>query len=79
MYLKRMGLWGMALKRVTMNFEDFWLKKVDDYAASMGVNRTAAITMLVSMQLEQQKALSVLDRIASMDLKGDGNSKDKND
>lgn len=37
----------MALKKLTINLDEKVVKKVDEYAESIGVNRTAAITFLI--------------------------------
>ena len=37
----------MANKKLTLNFDEKVIQRVDAYASSIGVNRTAAITFLI--------------------------------
>lgn len=48
------------MTRININFDDELLQKVDDYAKKLGINRTAAISVLCGAQLEQKDALSVM-------------------
>lgn len=50
----------MALKRVNMNLSEDLIEKIDSYAEIMGINRSAAISVLVSTQLQQQEALGTM-------------------
>lgn len=54
------------MTRVSMNFDDDLLKKVDDYAKKLGVNRSACVSMLCSEYMEQKEALVTLQAIAKM-------------
>lgn len=56
----------MALKRVNMNLSEELLEKVDSYAELMGINRSAAISVLISTQLQQQDALVVLKSVSDI-------------
>lgn len=50
----------MALKRVNMNLSEDLIEKIDAYAEIMGINRSSAISVLVSTQLQQQEALGTM-------------------
>lgn len=50
----------MALKRVNMNLSEDLIEKIDSYAEIMGITRSAAISVLVSTQLQQQEALGTM-------------------
>lgn len=50
----------MALQRINMNLSDTLVKKIDSYAKDMGINRSAAISVLLSTQLQQQEALGTM-------------------
>lgn len=50
----------MALRRVNMNLSEDLIEKIDAYAEIMGINRSSAISVLVSTQLQQQEALGTM-------------------
>lgn len=52
----------MAKIKINMNMDEELLKRIDEYAYSMGINRTSAISVLVSNQLKQDCALSALEK-----------------
>lgn len=54
------------MKRVNINFDEELLKKIDDYAKKLGVNRSATISMLCSEYLDQKEALTTLQALSSM-------------
>lgn len=45
----------MALQKVQMNLDDQLIKQVDEYAATLHVNRTAAVSVLLSRALQADK------------------------
>lgn len=53
------------MKRVNINFDEELLKKIDDYAKKLGVNRSATISMLCSEHLDQKEALTTLQAISN--------------
>lgn len=56
----------MALKRINMNLTEDLLEKIDAYADVMGINRSAAISVLVSTQLQQQEALGTMKSLVDI-------------
>lgn len=53
----------MSVKRVGLQLDEELIAKIDTYAGKLHVNRTAAISMMLSqyiMGLELQKSLSIL-------------------
>lgn len=48
----------MALRRVVMNLDEDLLKMVDDYASSLHVSRTAAVSVLLSNACQQAQFMS---------------------
>lgn len=51
------------LKRLNMNMPAELLQKVDEFADQMALNRTSAITVLVSTALEQKNSFSMMDEL----------------
>ena len=45
----------MALQKVQMNLDEQLIKQVDQYAATLHVNRTAAVSVLLSRALQADK------------------------
>lgn len=45
----------MALQKVQMNLDEHLIKQVDEYAATLHVNRTAAVSVLLSRALQADK------------------------
>ena len=45
----------MALQKVQMNLDEQLIKQVDEYAATLHVNRTAAVSVLLSRALQADK------------------------
>ena len=56
------------MKRGNINFDEDLLKKIDDYAKKLGVNRSATISMLCREHLDQKDALNTLQAISNMGL-----------
>lgn len=52
----------MALQKVQVNLEEELVKRVDEYAASLHVNRTAAVSVLLSMALQSNRLASDFSR-----------------
>lgn len=50
----------MALVKLQANIEEDLLKQIDEYARSLHITRTAAVSVLCSMSLQTQKSVSVL-------------------
>lgn len=49
--------------RVNLNFPIETLKRVDEYAENMSINRTAAIMVLLNMALDSKKAMNDLSEL----------------
>lgn len=56
----------MALKRVNLNLEEGLLGQLDDYAASMHVNRSAALAVALSQYFSEKRALTTLETITNL-------------
>lgn len=54
----------MSLKRVGFQLEEELIKKIDDYAKGMHVNRTAGLSIIVSQFFLQQETLNTLKIIS---------------
>ena len=54
----------MALKKLVFNIDEDLLREVDVYAASRFVNRTAAISFILSEYLKQKRDLETLSKLA---------------
>lgn len=50
----------LILKRLNINISEELCNKIDAYALSMGINRTSAISVLLSTQIQQQETLGTL-------------------
>lgn len=48
----------MALKRIVMNLDEDLVKKVDSYAEKLYINRTAAVSVLLSSAAETQEFMT---------------------
>lgn len=48
----------MSLQRVVMNLDEDLVKKVDAYAEKLHINRTAAVSVLLSQACEQTEFLA---------------------
>ena len=53
----------MSLQKVQVNLDAFLVERVDDYAKTLHVNRTAAISVLLSRALQAEKSLNDLGRL----------------
>jgi metal-responsive CopG/Arc/MetJ family transcriptional regulator len=58
---------GRDLTRVNLNFSNELLTQIDEYAKMVGVNRTAAISVLVSQALTAYKMTNTLDYMIQAD------------
>lgn len=54
------------LKRVNMNLPSALVEKIDAYAQRLCINRSAAVTVLLSFSLEQQGGLEVLQEMMKL-------------
>lgn len=50
----------MSVKRITINVDEHLLSRIDSYAESMGVTRTAAISFLCANQLLQNETVNAI-------------------
>lgn len=50
----------MAFKRVNMNLDADLVKLVDDYAASLHINRSAALSVILSRFFEERAVMHTL-------------------
>lgn len=55
------GVDFMALQKLVCNVEDVLLKQVDEYAASLHITRTAAVSVLLSTALQAQRSINALE------------------
>ncbi len=53
----------MALQKVQMNLDEQLIKQVDEYAATLHVNRTAAVSVLLSRALQADKLAADLSEL----------------
>lgn len=53
----------MALKRINLNFDEELLAQLDEYASSMYVSRSAALSMLLSNFFLERKAVNTMDKM----------------
>ncbi|EEM0293704.1 hypothetical protein DFQ93_23890 [Salmonella enterica subsp. enterica serovar Typhimurium] len=53
----------MALQKVQVNLEESLVQQVDAYADTLHVNRTAAVSVLLSMALQGIRSLDTLDEL----------------
>lgn len=53
----------MSLQKVQVNLDASLVERVDDYAKTLHVNRTAAISVLLSRALQAEKSLNDLGRL----------------
>lgn len=47
----------MALKRINLNLDEELLKQLDDYAEKMHVNRSSALSFLLSQKFQSDKMI----------------------
>lgn len=66
---------AIAKTRINMNLPNETLKRVDDYAEYMNLNRTSAIVVLLNTALDSKKALNDLSDLLELQkvqsIKGD--------
>lgn len=55
----------MALKRYTFNVDEELMEQIDQYAASLHISRTAAISVLVTTALDAKKNMNTLEDLMS--------------
>ena len=60
----------LNLKRCSMYLSEDLLKRVDDYALRMGLNRTAAISSLVGTALDEKDAIRNIQDATTMMKRG---------
>ena len=51
------------LQRLNMNMPVSLIQQVDEYASRMNLNRTSAMTFLVSSALEQRNAIDMMENL----------------
>jgi metal-responsive CopG/Arc/MetJ family transcriptional regulator len=54
------------ITRVTVNLNSELVNQVDKYAEDMNINRTAAVAVLLSQAVNNQKAMSDLGELLTM-------------
>ena len=74
-YKKIYGGLIMSLVRLSMNMEEDLLKALDDYAASMHINRSAALHVALSEFFNQRKTMDTLGKLLEVYQQADGNGK----
>ena len=50
----------MALKKLIVNVDEKLLQKLDEYAEARHVNRTSAVSFLLTEALEQKQAMNTM-------------------
>lgn len=53
----------MALKKLAVNVDETLIEKIDIYANSLHINRTAAVSVLLSQALETKEGLDVFKKL----------------
>lgn len=53
----------MALRKVQANFDEALIAKVDAFAESMHINRTAAMSVLMTQALDSRDGLDAIKRL----------------
>ena len=53
----------MALIKLACNIENALMKQIDEYAASLHITRTAAVSVLLSTALQAQKSINTLEEL----------------
>lgn len=56
----------MANKKLTLSFDEKVIERVDVYASSIGVNRTAAITFLIMQGLTASATPELLNQMSEL-------------
>ena len=56
----------MAIKKYSFGFDEKVIERVDVYAKSIGVNRTAAITFLIMQGLTSAATPELLDKMSQL-------------
>ena len=56
----------MALRKLVLNLDEELVAQLDTYAADKHVNRTAAISFLLTTALEHIQAISSLDELLKL-------------
>lgn len=52
--------------KISFNISRELLKKIDDYANSLHINRTSAMSVLMSQALEQRDAVNVMNNMPNL-------------
>ena len=65
-YVPMKGGVYMSLKRLSINLDEKVVDKVDQYAESIGVNRTAAITFLITQGLSVAFYPDLIDKLSEI-------------
>lgn len=55
--------------RVNISLNEDLVSRIDNYAKTMSLSRSGAISVLVSTQLQQQDSLQTLNEVVKLDLK----------
>ena len=53
----------MALKKLIVNVDEKLLQKLDEYAEAHHVNRTSAVSFLLTEALEQKQAMNTMQEL----------------
>lgn len=56
--IEYMEVLNMALKRIVMNLDEDLVKRIDSYAERLHINRTAAVSVLLSSAAETQEFMT---------------------
>ena len=56
----------MAIKKYSFGFDEKVIERVDVYAKSIGVNRTAAITFLITQGLVTASTPEMMDKLTEL-------------
>lgn len=53
----------MSLRKLVCNIDEALMNQLDEYAASLHITRTAAVSVLLSTALQAQKSMNTLEEL----------------
>ena len=53
----------MSLRKLACNIDESLIEQLDEYAASLHITRTAAVSVLLSTALQAQKSMNTLEEL----------------
>lgn len=61
----------MALRKLIVNMDEDLIAKIDEYAAKLHINRTAAFSVIASQFIDQQNTMNAMQQLIEMTQKQD--------